>query len=93
MKKQIIITHYDKNIDPESFIINGKTDKDLILDFYKISNYIIYLVGENDNFLNDVYEGEYTDDELKNKISFNTLDEFIKFIEKKSDYSITVKEK
>lgn len=86
IKKKIIVTHWDHNIDTEVFTIKGKTEKRLILDVYYKSDKILYALGEGDEFMNKVWEGELNKDELMEIIPFETLDEFLKDLNTKSKY-------
>ena len=86
MKKTILVTHWDKNIDPEIFNIKGKTEKELIYDVYEISEKIMYVLGDDDELLNDIAEGEISKDTLLLKIKFETLNEFLKHLNSISDY-------
>lgn len=86
MKKTILVTHWDKNIDPEIFSIKGKTEKELIYDVCDTSEKIMFTSGEVHDFANDIAEGEISKDELLLKIKFETLDEFLKYLNSISEY-------
>ena len=78
MKKQIIVTSYQNNIEPIAFTIKGNTEKELILDMYIQYEDLMYTIGEEDEILNML--GEYSDKECIKKIQHNTFDEFIEHL-------------
>jgi len=86
MKKQILVTHWDHNINPEIFKIKGKTEKRQILDVYYKSDKILYALGEDNEFLNDVWDAKLSKEELMEKIPFETLEEFFEDLNSKSEY-------
>jgi len=90
IKKKILVTHWDHNIKPEIFTIKGKTEKRLILDVYYNSDRIVNALGENDEFINEVWNAELSKKELMEKILFETLDEFLSDLNDKSEYNFSV---
>lgn len=86
MKKTILVTHWDRNIDPEIFTIKGKTEKELIYDVYLKSEKLDYVLGENDEFLNEIIEDKTSKEELINKIPFETLRDFFSFLHENGEY-------
>jgi hypothetical protein len=86
MKKQILVTYWDRNIDPEIFEIKGKTEKELIYEIYEKSEKIHYALGDDDELLNEIFDGEISKDELLLKIEFETLKDFLKHLNSISQY-------
>lgn len=91
MKKKIIVTHWDHNIDPEFFTVKGETEKRLILDVYYKSDKIVYALGEDDVLMNEIWEGELTEEELMEKIPYETLDDFLSYLNSVSEYTFREK--
>jgi len=90
IKKKILVTHWDHNIKPEIFTIKGKTEKRLILDVYYNSDRIVNALGENDEFINEVWNAELSKKELMEKIPFETLDDFLSDLNEKSEYNFSI---
>jgi len=86
MKRTILVTHWDKNIDPEILTIKGKTEKDLIYEYCEDSEKVMYALGEDDEFLNKQAEREIPKEELMREIKFETFDDFIKHLNDVSEY-------
>lgn len=89
IKKKILVTHWDHNIKPEIFTIKGKTEKRLILDVYYNSDRIVNALGEDDQFINEVWNAELSKEELMEKIPFETLNDFLSDLNEKSEYNFS----
>lgn len=86
IRRTILVTHWDKNIDPEILTIKGETEKDLIYEYSEESEKVMYALGSGDEFLNKIAEGEIPREELIKEIMFETLDDFLKHLNSVSEY-------
>lgn len=86
MKRTVLVTHWDKNIDPEIIDIKGKTEKELIYDMYENSEKIVHALGADEEIINDIAVGEISKDEIMRKIKFETLDELLQHLNSVSEY-------
>ena len=86
MKRTILVTHWDKNIDPEILIIKGETEKELIYNYCLNSEKVMYVLGEDDVFLNKQAESTITKEELIKEIEYKTFDDFLTYLNNISEY-------
>ena len=93
MKKTIIITHYDRNIDPRSATVKGNTEKEMIynlLSYEKTEDWSITAIGEDHPYIKATFDDEIPFSEAEPLLNFNTLEEFKEFVETRTDYVINI---
>lgn len=85
IKKTILITHME-GASPEVVEIEGENEKDLIYSLYELSFNIMYTLGEDDEILNDIVEGDISKDEILNKIKYHNLEDCLHNLSLKGQY-------
>lgn len=91
MRKKVIITHYDRGIDPQSATISGKTDKELIYSLIqRTGEWPISVLGEEHPLIVATFDGDIPVEEAVPLINFETLDEFKEFVETKTGYRLHI---
>ena len=78
------------NFRPETFEVSGETEKELIYDVYGKSEHLVYVLGEKDKLINEIWEAKTSKEEILKKIPFETLDKFLNFLSNKGDYRFRI---
>lgn len=89
IKKTILITHREGG-SPEVVEIEGENEKELIYSLYELSFNIMYSVGEDDEILNDIVEGDISKEEILNKIKYDNLNYFLNNLNLKNEHIYSI---